>query len=184
VAEVLLAFSERIPSRAGETYIARACGRQVENGMWEGWIEFLPSSGGPPIRSGRETTQPNRQDALYWATGVTPVYLEGALERAVNPSVPAPPAGEVAPAYDGPAQGPSSKPPAAESILNPFAVFRKGEDLLRRQLAALSGWHLVNIIVAYELSEQIPRALSATPDDVLLELIVSQVRARSDPASG
>ena len=70
-------------------------------------------------------------------------------------------------------------PPAAESVLNPFSVFRKGEVLLRRQLAALSGWHLVNIIVAHRLSGQDAAALSATPDDVLVELIVSEVRARS-----
>ena len=40
---------------------------------------------GAAVRSGRETTQPNRQDTAYWATGLTPVYLEGALGRALNP---------------------------------------------------------------------------------------------------
>ena len=48
-------------------------------------------------------------------------------------------------------------------MLNPFSVYRKGEALLRSQLSALSGWHLVNIIVAYELSEQRPADLEATP---------------------
>ena len=67
-----------------------------------------------------------------------------------------------------------------ESVLNPFSVYRKGEALLRRQLAALSGWHLVNIILAHELSQQDAAALAATPDNVLVELIVSEVRARSE----
>jgi len=51
--------------------------------MWEGWVEFDPVDGGPTIRTPRETTQPNRADAEYWATGLEPVYLEGALDRAL-----------------------------------------------------------------------------------------------------
>ena len=62
---------------------------------------------------------------------------------------------------------------------NPFSVFRKGESLLRRQLLALSGWHLVNIIEAYDLSEQRTQDLEATPASVLAELIVAAVRERT-----
>ena len=36
-----------------------------------------------PVQSPRETTQPNLTDLNYWATGLTPVYLEGALARAL-----------------------------------------------------------------------------------------------------
>jgi hypothetical protein len=53
----------------------------MRGGLWQGWIEFLPADGAP-VRSPRETTQPNRKDAIYWATGLTPVYLEGSLRRA------------------------------------------------------------------------------------------------------
>jgi hypothetical protein len=34
-------------------------------------------------RSQIETTQPNREALAYWASGVEPVYLEGALGRAI-----------------------------------------------------------------------------------------------------
>jgi hypothetical protein len=34
-------------------------------------------------RSPVETTQPNREALTYWASGIEPVYLEGALERAI-----------------------------------------------------------------------------------------------------
>ena len=37
-----------------------------------------------PIATGRETTQPNRTDTEYWATGLSEVYLEGALQRAFD----------------------------------------------------------------------------------------------------
>jgi len=181
VAEVLITFSEPIQSRSGDVYIARACAAVSNTGMWEGWIEFLPPAGGEPIESGRETTQPNLADAEYWASGLTPVYLEGALERALHPAgklVAAPP--DPAVAHPRSHAAPPVAPPVAESVLNPFSVYRKGEALLRRQLAALSGWHLVNIIQAHGLSQQDAAALALTPDDVLVELIVSEVRARSE----
>jgi hypothetical protein len=182
VTEVLITFSEPIQSKAGDVYIARACGAPTSAGTWEGWIEFLPVDGGEPIQSGRETTQPNRTDTEYWATGLAPVYLEGALERALRQAAkPAPaPTPEIMPAAPAPRAVHRAVAPGAESVLNPFSVFRKGEALLRRQLAALSAWHLVNIIVAHQLSQQDSAALSATPADVLIELIVSQVRARSE----
>jgi len=70
----------------GEAFHARACGVAMDDGLWHGWLEFEPLEGGgaPVLRSPRETTQPNRTDAVYWATGLSAVYLEGALERAIR----------------------------------------------------------------------------------------------------
>ena len=45
-----------------------------------------------------------------------------------------------------------------KAVLDPFSVYQKGEALLRRQLSALAGWHLVNIIRKYELSGEDPDA--------------------------
>ena len=64
----------------------------------------------------------------------------------------------------------------AESVLNPFSVYRKGQALLRRQLAALSSWHLVNIIRDYRLSTTDPAVLQAMPPVDLVELIINAVR--------
>src|SRR5262245_7059150 len=77
MAEVLVEFTDPVSDSEGITYTARACGSEMQDGRWQGWIEFLPLAGADPIRSGRETTQPNRADTLYWATGLTHVYLEG-----------------------------------------------------------------------------------------------------------
>jgi hypothetical protein len=65
----------------GMPYLARACGRRRDDGLWDGWIEFERADG-IVVETERETTQPNRTDLLYWATGLTPVYLEGAFGRA------------------------------------------------------------------------------------------------------
>ena len=65
------------------TYAVYVCGRDREDGTWEGWIEFHPSdSGHPTLSTERETSQPNRTALEYWADGLEPVYLEGALARA------------------------------------------------------------------------------------------------------
>lgn len=86
MSEVLLQFAELVMDENGRRYLARACGSEMPGDTrWQGWIEFLPVDGGPTIASGRETTQPNRTDTVYWATGLTPVYLEGALQRALHP---------------------------------------------------------------------------------------------------
>jgi hypothetical protein len=88
MAETLLQFQTLVVGRDGVVYRARACGRPTTEGTWHGWIEFDPFDqppGSSTIRTSRETTQPNRTDTEYWATGLTPVYLEGALRRALDP---------------------------------------------------------------------------------------------------
>jgi hypothetical protein len=178
MAEVLVEFSDSITDSDGITYTARACGSEADNGHWQGWIEFTPVDGGAPIRSGRETTQPNRTDALYWATGLTHVYLEGALQRALNPLVVRQRTPLGPPAYAEPAPD-TIRGPAGDSIMNPFSVYRKGEILLRQQLRALSAWHLVNIIQAHDLSEMNQDELNRLSAAALSELIVDAVRSRS-----
>jgi hypothetical protein len=183
VAEVLVEYSDMVVTRDGRRFGARACGGEGTTGLWQGWLEFTPLDGGPVVRTGRETTQPNRKDAIYWATGITGVYLEGALGRALTPLVRVLPPPAPAPAFDGPAPNFAATAPAPESILNPFSVYRKGEELLRNQLGALSAWHLVNIIGAYALSNEDPAVLSRRPSPVLVETIVAGVRARrAEPA--
>ncbi len=95
MAETLVHFLTPISTPDGLVYDARACGAEGLDGLWHAWIEFTPVGGGPMIRTGRETTQPNRQDTRYWATGLSTVYLEGALIRALDGAYP------VASAEDG-----------------------------------------------------------------------------------
>jgi hypothetical protein len=75
--------SIRTPS--GATYVARTFAEQQRDGSWQGWIEFSPTDGrGGPRRTDRETTQPTCEAVAYWASGLEPVYFEGAFERAHN----------------------------------------------------------------------------------------------------
>jgi hypothetical protein len=176
MAEVFVEFEAPV-TVDGKTYIARACGDRMPDSGWQGWIEFLPAGAGEPVRSGRETTQPNREDTRYWATGLTPVFLQGALRRALNPLT-RPAARELMPPlFDAPAPHARPGPALGDSVLDPFSVYRKGEPLLRRQLSALSGWHLVNIITAHRLSDRDPALLAAMEPSALVETIIDGVRA-------
>jgi hypothetical protein len=184
MAETLVQFQTPVaaPDRK-KMYRARACGSSVEGGTWQGWIEFDPVDGGEPVRSSRETTQPNRVDTEYWATGLTQVYLEGALSRALNPLVVTPAPHMDPPRFERPARlqvGDARSQASQHSVLDPFSVYQKGETLLRRQLGALSAWHLVNIAVDYELSGDDRTALNRMPAPALVDLIVHAVRVKTE----
>lgn len=106
MSDVLMEYVNELRGSDGTRYNARACGRERDDGLWEGWVEFVPLDGkGEALRTGRETTQPNEKDLRYWTTGLTGPYLEGALARAEKPAQPAarrePKAAR--PAFEGPA---------------------------------------------------------------------------------
>lgn len=68
----------------GQTYaLARVHAEETGVRSWSGWIEFLTETG-QRVVTDRETTQPSREAVAYWATGLEPVYIEGALARAVR----------------------------------------------------------------------------------------------------
>jgi hypothetical protein len=188
MAEVLVQFNTVVRGSDGRGYVARVCGREAENRLWEGWIEFDRQDGSPVLRTARETEQPNRTDLEYWATGLTATYLEGALERALRPQAPElrPRSVAAEPSFDRPA----SRPPEVGSsvaadgiptrvVLDPFEVYVQGEDVLRRELGALDEGHLRNIVRAYQLIGEGELDLQALQHATLVDSIVAAVRARA-----
>jgi len=127
------------------------CGREQASGLWEGWIEFEPVNSADEMkRTSRESVQPNRDDLMYWAQGLTQTYLEGALQRALNPTRIAGERQVSATAwFDEPAPPPEVKERPPFAVLNPFDVYQQGEDILARQLSAMSAARLRDIAVAY-----------------------------------
>jgi hypothetical protein len=51
--------------------------------LWEAWLVFFSLRTGRALATDRETTQSTREHVIYWATGLTETYLQGALERAL-----------------------------------------------------------------------------------------------------
>lgn len=88
MAELIHTHSARVRGRDGASYEARVVGEQQRGGTWIGWLEFREAQAAAPksdtevLRTGRETTQPDRKALDYWAGGLEPIYLEGALSRA------------------------------------------------------------------------------------------------------
>lgn len=188
MAEVLVQFDRPLSDEAGRSCVVRICGREADDGLWEGWIEFDPQDGGPTLRTPQETEQPNRVDLEYWATGLTVAYLEGALERARHPGVPdlRPRSVAAEPAFEGPApsgrQGTNdahAQRIRPDAVLNPFEVYAQGEDLLREELSALNEGHLRNILRAHGLVKEEEIDLQAVSRPALAEMIVTAVRERA-----
>ena len=83
MAELIQRYEGRVADSAGTRYEVFAYGAGRDDGTWEGWVEFHPAAGvGPVLRTERETSQPNREALDYWASGLEPVYMEGAFARA------------------------------------------------------------------------------------------------------
>jgi hypothetical protein len=189
MAEVLTEFESSVYDENGREFIARACGRECPDGHWEGWLEFIPFDGGVVIRSARETTQPNRVDTEYWATGLTPIYLEGALGRALQPVEVAERVIDVHPVYDAPAPDrpivsvSGTRNVRARPVLNPFEVYQQGEDILRGQLAALDGPRLRDIIRGYSLTAGDTTELLRVSEAELSDRIIDAVRRADGRAS-
>lgn len=82
--ELIHEYSFVYRSDDGTAYVPQVWGEAREDGTWQGWIEFAPEGGaGPSLRTDRETTQHDRAAVAYWASGLEPVYFEGAFTRAV-----------------------------------------------------------------------------------------------------
>lgn len=77
-------YSSILRGPAGDAYVARAYMDRQPEGLWEAWLVFFSLSTGAAIATDRETTQGKREHVLYWATGLGPTYLQGALERALD----------------------------------------------------------------------------------------------------
>jgi hypothetical protein len=184
MAEVLVEFENTWTGPDGKTYEARACGREREDRLWEGWIEFTPTDGSAAVQTERETTQPNREDTLYWASGLTYAYIDGALWRMLKPLPRLTPRQQIRarPAFEQPAQRRpqrGSEALGANAVLDPFAVYRESDTVLRGQLNALDEGQLRNIVREYQMSKADPTQLTAMSRQDLISIIMTTVQQRA-----
>jgi hypothetical protein len=187
MAEVLVKFDEPIAASGGKTYLAQAVGKEVDGGLWDGWLEFQSiRDGSDVLASGRETTQPNRKNLEYWAQGLTKVYLEGALGRAISLAEPPrerastepEPARFSEPASRSPNTF-SPRPLSRRAILDPFQVYAQGEEILLGELRALSRDHLENIAAANGIGIHNAGGIKAASKENLIEAILGDARRAS-----
>ena len=177
----LRTYDEPIVHSSGR-YQARVVGRMAEDGMWEGWMEFEPlDTPGTVVVSSVETRQPAREHLEYWAQGLTVVYGEGAVDRALHP-VTVRARRETVPLSDRPASRVVRipEPVIPEPVLDPFDIGGRNLEILRKELGALDRPRLLNIIAAYDLNPG-RENISALSDHQLVTFIVVAVETRLTP---
>jgi hypothetical protein len=185
VAELLVTYTTPTRSPSGDLYYARALGQKSSDGLYEGWLEFQLAGDDSVLITRRETEQPNRDDLMYWAQGLTDVYLEGALSRILRPA-PAIPVADAPTFVDSQPARPSQlrSTMALRVVLDPYQVYTEGEGILRSQLYALSREHLQHIVEAYGFvgHDDHEWARSATSAQ-LADRIIDKVRERFELTS-
>jgi hypothetical protein len=83
MSELIFEHAARVQTEDGAVYVPRTYGEARDDGTWQGWIEFHPLELGKRIlKTGRETSQSNRGALEYWASGLEPIYFDGAFNRA------------------------------------------------------------------------------------------------------
>jgi len=103
VTDILHVFRGVIEDRRG-AFDGRVVGRLRGDGTWEGWLEFAPANDAESLLvTDIESRQQTHVQLLRWASGLTPVYAEGALHRAHPAAL----------AFEA-AQGPSPDRPATD----------------------------------------------------------------------
>jgi hypothetical protein len=82
--QLLQEFERHVTGADGEPYTVLLYGRGRPNDTWQGWLVFVRQRDNRRFATPVETTQPSAETVLYWASGLTDVYFDGALTRALE----------------------------------------------------------------------------------------------------
>jgi hypothetical protein len=84
VERLLQQFEQPFTDRTGDTYNVYVYGRSRPGDTWQGWLVFERVTDGRRFSTNVETTQVSDEAILYWATGLSGAYFDGALVRAMT----------------------------------------------------------------------------------------------------
>jgi hypothetical protein len=84
VNDLMHTYSEAVRDAEGRGYAASVHALERIDGTWETRLEFRGLGRDVTLRTRRESEQPDRRAVLYWASGLQPSYLDGALLRATR----------------------------------------------------------------------------------------------------
>jgi len=178
MAVTLVHFDEPQVSTDGRMFTAQVRAQQLQDGLWEAWLDFQPCDGGESVSAAPETEQLSHSDLRYWAAGITRQHLGDALERALQSH-----RKQLAQAVYGrwlnQVVHPNEAPPEryADAVLDPIALYeRTGEYALRKVLRELDAPELADIIESMGLDAADMEDLAPTFEDALAERIVVGVQ--------
>ncbi len=82
---LLQEFERHLTGSDGDEYAVLLYGRSRPGDTWQGWLVFVRQRDNRRFATPVETTQPNVEAIVYWSSGLTDVYFDGALQRAMAP---------------------------------------------------------------------------------------------------
>lgn len=167
MSEILADLDTTIVSPEGDEYYVQVSAERLATGVWEAWLEFVPLEDNLAVlRTPTETTQPTRDALVHWSETLTPVYLQGALRRAVEISA----GGRVV---------------RQETVIadvavpfDPFEVLPLGKAALRARLRPLTRPELVAIIQNFDLNPA-EKSLTRLSDSQLVTFIVTAAEVQA-----
>ena len=175
--ELVTDLPYRIVDAAASEYYASVAAEQRPDGMWEAWLEYVPTDETDPLVTPTETTQSSRADVVRWANALTDTYVEGAFERAVEATLVTSPRVVARRASADSAVDPVAATVRGE-LPDPFELYASGVTTMRIRLATLPRSMLLDTIEAFGLNPA-GKSLTWLSDAQLVTFIVTAVDVQS-----
>lgn len=176
--ELVTDLAYRVVDGAGAEYYVSVAGEQRPDGVWEAWLEYVPTDDSDPLVTPTETTQSSRADVVRWANALTETYVEGAFERAVQATLETAPrvVSRRAVADEVVDQVPTTV--VQDPLPDPFDLYADGVIAMRARLAVLPRSMLLDIIETFGLNPG-GKSLAWLSHAQLVTFIVTAVEVQS-----
>jgi hypothetical protein len=166
---LLQEFERNLIGSDGEEYVVLLYGRSRPGDTWQGWLVFVRQRDNRRFATPVETTQPNAEAIVYWSSGLTNTYLDGAWRRAMDPSVAVP-------------QPPAPMSNIEQGILAIFQRLRQPRVLVQRLLDELpfSREEIVNAIEDLQGQQRLVVRSNEDGNDWLSLTVEGMIAARAN----
>ena len=171
MAELISELPYRVVSAGTEFYVSVA-GEQTADGIWEGWLEYVPLDDSDALVTPTETTQSTRGALQHWADVIDETYVQGAFARAV------------AVTNAGPARLAATRFAAAAGVRSdvgvpdPFVLLQSGREAMRDRLLALPRDMLLDVIAGFGLNPA-GKSLTWLTDRQLVTFIITAAEVQA-----
>ena len=166
----------RIVDASGSEYYSSVAAEQRADGVWEAWLEYVPTDESEPFVTPTETTQSSRDDVIRWADALTDTYIEGAFDRAVQATVET--SRVVARRTVADAAVDAAVTSIETELPDPFGLYVEGVTNMRARLRVLPRVMLLDIIETFGLNPA-GKSLAWLSNAQLVTFIVTAVEVQS-----
>jgi hypothetical protein len=179
--ELVADLAHRIVDASGSEYYVSVAAEQRTDGVWEAWLEYVPTDESDALVTPTETTQPSRADVERWAAVLTDTYVEGAFDRAMRATIGT--SARILASRTGvdTAVEPAGVASIEAELPDPFNLYSDGVTNMRARLSVLPRSMLLKMIETFGLNPA-GRSLAWLSNSQLVTFIMTAVEVQS--ASG